>query len=121
MKVRARPGALPFLPRLAPMQVPTEYTPGPAVARRRLPAPDALALREALDAELASAKLPLRREAIRRACAGARSNGLSAAELILEVKGAWSTLPMSRRLQHADANGIIEAFVSGCIEEFYRS
>ena len=103
------------------MQVPTAYTPGSAVARRRLPAPDALALREALDAQLASSCLASRQEAIRRACACARSHGLSAAELILEVKGAWSTLPVSRRLAHADANGIVEAFVSGCIEEFYRT
>ena len=103
-----------------PMQVPVELTSASAGARRRLPAADALALREALDADLANACAASRDAAIRRACAGARAHGLSAPELILEVKAAWTTLPASRRTMHPDAPAVVERFVSGCIEEYYR-
>jgi hypothetical protein len=103
------------------MQVPLEHSTAPVVTRRRLPAAEVLALREALDAELASASSALRDAAIRRACAVARSHGLSAAELIVEVKDAWATLPASHRRMNPEASVVIDRFVSGCIEEFYRA
>ena len=93
-----------------------------AASRRRLPEREARAFRAVLfDAVDSRDPLGACRPAIQRVCAVARDAGLSATDLIVEVKDAWSDLPATRRAPHQRPGGAAEQIVSRCIEEYYAA
>ena len=93
-----------------------------SASRRRLPEREARAFRTVLlDAIDARDPMVACRPAIERVCAAARVAGLSATDLIVEVKGAWRDLPLTRRAPHQRPGGAAEQLVSRCIEEYYAA
>ena len=61
------------------------------------------------------------RQALRDACEWARRESLRAEQLLLVLKDAWRELPERRHLPHVDADDLLAAVVTACIEEYYRS
>lgn len=59
------------------------------------------------------------REAMRRACAVAREEGLQAERLVVALKRAWQELPEARKLLRDVREDTLFGVVTLCIKEYY--
>lgn len=81
-----------------------------------------LAVRRALDTGTSGNRAePEFGDHVRRLCASARDLGLQAEDVITIIKKCWHPLSEAARLEHRDSQSMLDAVVTDCIEEFYRS
>lgn len=74
------------------------------------------ALRQALRPGTADAEY---REAMRRACAVARQEGIQPEHLLVALKQAWQELPETRRMLRDTRETTLSSVVTLCIEEYF--
>ena len=60
------------------------------------------------------------RVSLRVICLDARRQGASAAQLLIALKGVWSTLPEVQLMPRQEASELLAEVVHVCIEEYYR-
>lgn len=81
-----------------------------------------LAVRRALDTGTSGSRAETEfGDHVRRLCDSARELGLQAEDVITIIKKCWRPGSEGARLEHRDSRSVLDAVVTACIEEFYRS